>query len=235
MKIILAAIGEFFARIWRWIVETAWIQPLLIVGTIFGVIFSIPSISSWISETSETSGQYKFYNKHKLKTTDLLKYYEDDDFSDILDETGRGLLVFIEKDCSECIAQEAAFKKFYKTTYENKSFKTGKPSIHFVYVDYDKDDVEDDEYAKAYWDLINNQTLDDLIHEYLADTYNPNLDIEYSDSDWSDGEGINDTPTIVSYNENGINKVLLGLNSGTTTEQANYLRDFYYEINDWDF
>ncbi len=231
MKTILAAIGGFFARIWRWIVETAWIQPLLIVGTIFGVIFSIPSISSWISEASETSGQYKFYNSHKLKTTDLLTYYENDDFSELLDETGRGLVVFIEKDCSECIAQEAAFKKFYKTTYENKSFKTGKPSIHFVYVDYDKDDVDDDIYAKAYWDLINNQTLDDLIHEHLADTVNP--DNDYSGDDWSDGDGISDTPTIVSYDENGINKVLLGLTSGQVSEQANYLRDFYYEINDW--
>ncbi len=234
MKKILAVIGGFFARIWRWIVETAWIQPLLIVGAIFGIIFSIPSISSWISDASDTRGQYKFYNSHKLSTKELLECYENDDFSKILEkDADRGLLVFIEKDCSECIAQEEAFKKFYKDTYDNKSEKTGKPAIHFVYVDYDQEDVEEDEYAKAYWDLINQEQLDELIHYHLADTFNPEYGIDYAEGDWSDVEGISDTPTIVSYTADGINKVLLGLIDGTTIEQANYLHDFYYEINDW--
>ena len=39
--VVLRAIGGFFARIGRWIKETAWIQPLLIVGAIFAVIFAI--------------------------------------------------------------------------------------------------------------------------------------------------------------------------------------------------
>ena len=50
--VILKAIGAFFVRIWRWIKETAWVQPLLIVGAIFAVIFSIPYITSWASEWS---------------------------------------------------------------------------------------------------------------------------------------------------------------------------------------
>ncbi|MCQ2796751.1 MAG: hypothetical protein MJ213_05605 [Bacilli bacterium] len=45
---ILKAIGGVFVKIWRWIKNTAWVQPLLIVGVIFGVIFSIPAISSGI-------------------------------------------------------------------------------------------------------------------------------------------------------------------------------------------
>lgn len=45
---ILKTIGGFFVKIWRWIKNTAWVQPLLIVGAIFGVIFSIPAISSGI-------------------------------------------------------------------------------------------------------------------------------------------------------------------------------------------
>ena len=45
---VLSAIGGFFARIGRWIKETAWIQPLLIVGAIFAVIFAIPHVrSAW--------------------------------------------------------------------------------------------------------------------------------------------------------------------------------------------
>lgn len=45
---ILKAIGGVFVKIWRWIKNTAWVQPLLIVGAIFGVIFSIPAISNGI-------------------------------------------------------------------------------------------------------------------------------------------------------------------------------------------
>ena len=41
---ILKAIGAFFARIWRWIKETAWVQPLLIVGAIFAIIFAFEPV-----------------------------------------------------------------------------------------------------------------------------------------------------------------------------------------------
>ena len=46
---ILKNIGALFVRLWRWVRETAWVQPLLIVGTIFGVIFSIPNFTAWFS------------------------------------------------------------------------------------------------------------------------------------------------------------------------------------------
>ena len=42
---ILRKIATPFVAIWRWIKETAWVQPLLIVGIIFAIIFSIPSIT----------------------------------------------------------------------------------------------------------------------------------------------------------------------------------------------
>src|SRR5574344_419759 len=62
--IILKAIGAFFVKIWRWIKDTAWVQPLLIVGAIFAVIFSIPSITSWASNFTQTSAN-SFYNAKK--------------------------------------------------------------------------------------------------------------------------------------------------------------------------
>ena len=44
-----------FVAVGRWVKDTAWVQPLLIVGVIFGIIFSIPSISKAIQEaTAET-------------------------------------------------------------------------------------------------------------------------------------------------------------------------------------
>lgn len=57
--ILLKAIGAFFVKVWRWIKETAWVQPLLIVGAIFAIIFSIPYITKWAQSFSgEGSGQF---------------------------------------------------------------------------------------------------------------------------------------------------------------------------------
>lgn len=57
--ILLKAIGAFFVKVWRWIKETAWVQPLLIVGAIFAIIFSIPYITKWVQSFSgEGSGQF---------------------------------------------------------------------------------------------------------------------------------------------------------------------------------
>lgn len=53
--VILKSIGAFFVRIWRWIKETAWVQPLLIVGAIFAIIFSIPSITKAIDSWSASN------------------------------------------------------------------------------------------------------------------------------------------------------------------------------------
>lgn len=59
--IVLTAIGRFFKKIWDWIKQTAWIQPLLIVGLIFGVIFSIPSIVSAAKKGKEAKNRYQAY------------------------------------------------------------------------------------------------------------------------------------------------------------------------------
>lgn len=56
---ILKNIGALFLRLWRWIRETAWVQPLLIVGCIFGVIFSIPKFTSWFNALGV--GSYSSY------------------------------------------------------------------------------------------------------------------------------------------------------------------------------
>jgi len=63
---ILKAIGNFFVKIWRWIKNTAWVQPLLIVGAIFGVIFSIPAITSGIQGLINSNNSAdKFYKNYK--------------------------------------------------------------------------------------------------------------------------------------------------------------------------
>ena len=77
---VLSAIGRFFARIGRWIKETAWIQPLLIVGAIFAVIFAIPHIingvKGWFNDSDAAN---TFYAQYRLSLTgaDKIKTGED--------------------------------------------------------------------------------------------------------------------------------------------------------------
>lgn len=64
---VLLAIGRFFKKIWDWIKQTAWIQPLLIVGIIFGIIFSIRPIVEAAGKSRREKGEFnKFYNNYSL-------------------------------------------------------------------------------------------------------------------------------------------------------------------------
>lgn len=77
---ILKKIAAPFVAIWRWIKETAWVQPLLIVGVIFGVIFSIPSITKAIqSASSSSSDGLDYYESVQLSLTDAYKGTSDVD------------------------------------------------------------------------------------------------------------------------------------------------------------
>ena len=68
---VLAAIGRFFKKIWDWIKQTAWIQPLLIVGIIFGVIFSIKPIVDAAKRSSEKrKAASTFYYNYQLTLED---------------------------------------------------------------------------------------------------------------------------------------------------------------------
>lgn len=63
---VLKAIGRFFAKIGRWIRDTAWVQPLLIVGGIFAIIFSIPKIVSWVDGMNEESNAAQTFFENKI-------------------------------------------------------------------------------------------------------------------------------------------------------------------------
>ena len=242
MKKFFGAIGRFFARIWRWIAETAWIQPLLIVGLIFGVVFSIPSISSWISNLSKSQNNYAFYNDNTVSTSDLLKYAEADDFSPLYDndEDQHFLLVFIKKGCDSCETDEEAFKLFSKKWNDGKGDKKA-PSVKFVYSDFDKDD--DSTKATSYNAFVEKMDLfDTAIAYYLdtRDTYGESV-VTYSDEYIKSMEDVIDpkapTPMIVSFVGNDIDEVIMGLSpttKGDDEKRMEYLRNFYYHQGDFE-
>lgn len=117
MKKVLRAIGGFFAKIGRWIANTAWIQPLLIVGGIFAIIFSIPYIKRGIEGLiAGNAVDYKlaFYQNSAISLANagtendcdldvLLTALEEEDEDTIKEKFGeKFFLSFAETSCTNC-------------------------------------------------------------------------------------------------------------------------------------
>ena len=132
--VVLRAIGGFFARIGRWIKETAWIQPLLIVGAIFAVIFAIPHIidgvKGWFSESDSAN---KFFASYQLslknaekgtsKVDDFFTTIEKGDAEKAKSQYGERFFVAFIKDDSGCKELYEGLKTFKdKWSSKDKEF-----------------------------------------------------------------------------------------------------------------
>ena len=152
MKKVLRAIGGFFAKIGRWIANTAWIQPLLIVGGIFAVIFSIPYIKSAIDEAvaaNQVDENLQYYKnraisldgaeKQESRLDKLFTYLETEDYAKVKSEFGeKFFLTFVSESCSACKEGAPGFSKL------DNEFRTwglqGNYKLHSVMVDTTNDD-----------------------------------------------------------------------------------------------
>ena len=149
--VILSAIGRFFKKIWDWIKQTAWIQPLLIVGLIFGVIFSIPAIVNAIKNGKTAQNTYAaYYNRFQLSldgkedseadtfTKNLTKVMQHDKTAEktLTSKYGNKFFVaYVSKSCTQCeeakggfeIFQERfnkdAYKKYWSLVDRKEEFK----------------------------------------------------------------------------------------------------------------
>jgi len=89
---VLKAIGAFFAKVGRWIKDTAWVQPLLIVGAIFGLIFAIPKIVEAVeyANTDAVAAQ-AFWEKNEINSQGKEDHFSEgtslDKFFTILEDT----------------------------------------------------------------------------------------------------------------------------------------------------
>ena len=166
--VVLRAIGRFFVRIGRWIKETAWIQPLLIVGGIFAIIFSIPYLTKWVkSWFKDESAAEKYYSSKKLSLknaedhkseVDVLFDYltADGDASKV--EAGKKkfgekfFFAIVQESCSACNERYGAFKTL-ESEWGKGSFEELKGQDGFklftVYADT-KNDEGDNLFEKVY-------------------------------------------------------------------------------------
>ena len=169
--IVLRAIGRFFAKIGRWIRDTAWVQPLLIVGGIFAIIFSIPYITSWVkSWFNSDNAAESFFSEYQLS----LKKSEDKNseadglFSYLVnynpstsDKSKYGTKFFVmltESDCTGCTTTYEGMK--YLRDHWNKSeFTTTEEfKLYSLFVDQENDDEKN------------------LFKEYFYNSYNVNFE-----------------------------------------------------------
>ena len=165
--VVLRAIGRFFAKIGRWIRDTAWVQPLLIVGGIFAIIFSIPYITKWVKSWggTSTSASEKFYNSTKLSlkgvdeeksdVDSLFKYLlavEDNDQEGI--EAGKKkygekfFLCFVQQGCSGCETNYEGLNylksNFTTKDAESELYLDGDFKYHSIYIDQIVDGLDYD-------------------------------------------------------------------------------------------
>lgn len=156
------AIGRFFTAIGRWIRDTAWVQPLLIVGGIFGLIFSIPyiveGVGSWFDSGDLAE---KYYEKFQLsldgaqdnnsEADKLMKYIEDREGDKETqaqkNEYGeKFFLSFVQTACSGCASAQPGFETLQKNWNKGPTYK-----------------INDGEDFKFYTIVIDEETDDELI------------------------------------------------------------------------
>ncbi|MCH3976369.1 MAG: hypothetical protein LKE36_02005 [Bacilli bacterium] len=137
--------GNIFARIWNWIKNTAWIQPLLIVGIIFGIIFSIPSITSAIKDAKEKNDSAEtFYARYQVTLEGKENSAAQKLINDIADEQLDGqkfFLVFVSSDCSACEEAKDGFAEL--KNYTTSELGGNKFALKTIFTDEETDDQDE--------------------------------------------------------------------------------------------
>jgi len=186
---VLSAIGGFFARIGRWIKETAWIQPLLIVGAIFAVIFAIPHIidgvKGWFDESDAANKYFAKYQlslekadsgKGESEVDELFNYIQDRKSDEIKSKYGeRFFVAFVQEESSTCKELYGGLKMFQDKWADKKEgeFKdlSGEFKLLTIYTDTVSEDDESVNLFNEVW--VNHiEFFEDFARsDYLADTF----------------------------------------------------------------
>jgi len=211
--IILKSIGAFFVRIWRWIKETAWVQPLLIVGAIFAVIFSIPSITSAVNSwTANANADW------------LLRYRQS------LNNEGYELEDAIETDA------DAATRDIYnatryaygdvdetaKSAYE--SLKSSDPKFFLAFLDSSTSDATT--ITEAFKYLYDNWDNDGYGLGLNDNSYLPfNLKVIYTDEESDNDDDYEDQNSPSAFSR------YLSNHADLFNITAEYLNDRPYQLN----
>ena len=261
--IILTAIGRFFKKIWDWIRQTAWIQPLLIVGVIFGIIFSIPSIVKAIKTGRKAKSTYAaYYEQFQLSlegekdsaadsftydlTEVLLDPSKESSFKEKHSDLGNKFFItFVAQDCPECESAKEGFSQFEKK-FEDLTKQSSDPfKMVTIFCDEENKETTDDKpafwfYLDRHLDFFSNCTNaiyenGYYYNEKLSDTHLATLENADPDNWYS--------PTIFlvelgeaarSHNfDPGITELMFGVEGSDKNDKARTLADCWTHSGDF--
>lgn len=213
MKKVTNAIKRFFTSIINWVKTTAWVQPLLIVGAIFGLIMSIKPISNFIGDITTRETESTFYDRHKTNLEPLEKKIDETDTNDVL------LVIYIDEanegNCPNCKAQEKPLEQFFNLNHKDLEAER---DYEIAVLDINEDEfVEDkvgEDKVKDIRDHIEKYALDYVFEEVKSNnnswTSNGTIDVRE--------EHPISTPCIARYEDGKCVAVMMGYSQGNADE-----------------
>lgn len=88
-------IKKFFLKLFNWFSNNAWIQLVVIVGSIFGFIFALPYVVNWFKSKDEKTRADEFY--HKYQINDFDNEGKSEKFSQLINNSENKIIMFIPK------------------------------------------------------------------------------------------------------------------------------------------
>lgn len=255
--IVLKAIGAFFVKIWNWIKETAWVQPLLIVGLIFGVIFSIPSIVNGITALNDDLNSdenfYRGYQKSLVDNTaseaDKLTNYIWDrtegnevSASDKATYGDKFFLVYVASDCDACKTAREGFEVLrdnFGSSYQPDDKLDFK--MYTIFADEVTSDTTTTQTAFVQYMIRFSYFFEEAAGVgYASDYY---LNGKISDTDLGHVENIDPddftTPTIMLVDftetspEQGVSEIMFSVSGDNSYKKAELLLDCWNHSGDF--
>jgi hypothetical protein len=257
MKPIGLFFGKIFGGLWNWIKETAWVQPLLIVGSIFAIIFSIPTITEWVNGIAESINSPESYYRNFQKT---LEGEEDSDAQKLIDsmmdnddEFGEKFMVaFVQVTCQFCEEAQPAFKELventsrYYGTQESDSISEvtkdqfGTFKFYTIFIDETYDFPEDTTTTPFERFLQRNSAFLEKTAEVARNSpfkVNNQLSDAQIDTLESGESNAISTPTVIMYDlsdnspEEGISELLISIPGANFYDKAVTLSDAWMHRN----
>jgi hypothetical protein len=257
MKPIGLFFGRIFGGLWNWIKETAWVQPLLIVGSIFAIIFSIPTITEWVNGIAESINSPESYYRNFQKK---LEGEEDSDAQKLIDAMMENsnaygekfMLVFVQVNCQFCKDAQPALKELventsrYFGTQESDSIRPvtkeqfGTFKFYTIFTDETYDFPQDTKTTPFERFLQRNTDFLERTADVARNSpYKVNNQITESQIETLEGAESNaiPTPTVIMYDlsanspEVGISELLISIPGANFYDKAVTLSDAWMHRN----
>lgn len=251
---VLKAIGAFFAKIWHWIKETAWVQPLLIVGIIFAVIFSIPSIVNGITALNDSlSSSEAYYHKFQQSLVNGSESNADQLTNNILEisenpskESKYGekfFLMYVSETCPSCKEAKNGFSTLESHFNDSLQPKDKKPfKMYTVFSDEVTSETTSKETAFVKYMDRNSEFFEQAAGDGYQTDYYLNGKIKAEDLEKVESVDPDNflTPTImlIDYDRQKdtggvISEIMFGVTGDNDWQKANLLLDCWNHEGDF--